>query len=115
MTMNTILEYQILNIIMRKGSVWNLRDCGFSSIEIYVCLQNLSNRKLLSDTNGWYRITETGKAFLKKLCSDNSLKDKFLLHRVAYRDNQLKEIDVYLSRSFLLESAKSVKDIKSPR
>ena len=113
--MNILLEYQVLNIIMRSGSVWKLSDCGFSSIEIYVCLKSLSNRKLLSDTNGWYRITETGEAFLKKLYKDNRLKDKFLLHRVAYRDNQLKESDVFLSRSFLLESAKSVKDIESPR
>lgn len=113
--MNILLEYQVLNIIMRKGSVWKLMECGFRSIEIYVCLQNLRKRKLLSDAQGWYKITETGKAFLKKISRGNGLKDKFLLHKVIYRDNQLKDSDVFLSSSFLLESAKSVQDIKSPR
>lgn len=111
--MHNILEYHVLTIIRKRGNIWKLANCGFTTIEIFNCLQKLKNRKLVTSDGDSYKITTNGISYMDRLRKDKRNMKDYLLNQDGYRVNPLNKDDVYISVNFLLETARNARDIKS--
>lgn len=92
------IKMNMLLILSKNGSVWELTNIGISVIDLFNILNEMIEEKLIINQNYIYHLTDYGKKTLKQYIKSKQYHRNYILYNMKYRINPMSINAVYLPK-----------------
>lgn len=93
-----LMRYYLLLMIKRDGNIYMLLNEEYSLLDIRLDLNKLENKRFISDSEGYLKITNAGEQELMRIKNKNELSniESLIIPYLDYKVEKMNLDEVYL-------------------